>query len=69
MHFIGQRHVADKHHAGDILGSVRDRILQVQNFEKIASVDGQKQALRQMCPKLVLDVVGIAFKRVDPAAY
>ena len=67
MHLFGQRHVTDEHHTGDILGGVGDRILQIEDFEQIAPVDGQEHAFRQMRAQLVLYFVRFAFQRVDPA--
>jgi hypothetical protein len=64
-HVLRHVHAPLDKQAGDILRRVRDRILKIQNLQKIPAVDRHQQAFRQMRPNIVLDVVCFVFERKD----
>ena len=62
-------HRAPHHqHTGDVLCGIGDRILQVEDLEKVAAVHRHEHGLGQMRAKLVLDVVCLVLESEDPVS-
>jgi hypothetical protein len=58
-------HFATQHQPGDVLGLVRDHVLQTQHLEQIDTRDGHENAFRQVQPDIPLDLVRLVLQSAD----